>query len=575
MPAGDSKQKNRQYLTINDWSPGIWDRGLYSGSNGRPAPLGAAQGNGRTFACCALPKGGLGPLPKKVTTFAVPDPDPGNYGTGPIYVGMGSLGPINTPSNSIYPDELFLGIEWITTNTGVRRFRQYRLRVFDAVYGNDNLLDVTTTSTSPAAQFWGQTWTSSRMATSSSTGAPGSTAYTAPGQSVYVTEWSEAGLGGLKYINVYPNPIYPSSNVMSSTILSGVATPATARPGQIIGHQNRIVLLEDMNNVHPSTSGASIPTNEQISFTDPANSNTVIGTQKQVFVAEYPNGYAGWGSISAGELFLLKNQGGGVVVSGDIANPSSVTRLPGVTSPGAGSAYYKAASTPNGLFYLTTNQGAWVWRGSDTAQKISAQLDDTFAVTPNSASTINIRGQLSEWGDWVCFPNNFLYDTQTDSWWNLNDRSIANGRYDYHTRSFSGRYMYCLSSQPATASTGVVDVYDRQTPANTYTWVSQPIVIPGLRVVDVREATLVAQGNGTVKVTISTDGTSGSTTDNVTFTPTVTTAPVKMRTEMAALGLSSIIVTITSTGQASDVPAPIVYDLTLAYDDRAEAVLAP
>jgi hypothetical protein len=571
MPASDQKTRNRQYLTINDWSKGIWDRGLYSGTNARPAPLGAAQGNGRTFGCICLPNGGLGPLPKKVITFAVPDPDPGNYGSGPVYVGMGSLGPVIVSPSSLFPDELFVGIEWITAGTGVRRFRQYRLRAFDAPYGNDNLLDVTTTSTSPATQFWGQTWTSSRMATTS--GASPTTTFVDPGQAVYVTEWSEAGLGGLKYVNTYPNPRNPGTNVMSSSVLSGSTAPATSRPGQVIGHQNRIVLLEDMNNVHPSTNSGAIPTNEQISFTDPANSNTPIGTQKQVFVAEYPNGYGAWGSISAGELFMVKNQGGGVVVSGDIASPT-VTRLPGVVSTGAGNAYYKAASTPKGLFYLTTQQGAWVWRGSDTSQKISPQLDDNFAVTTGSASTINVRGQLSEWADWVCFPNNFLYDTETDSWWNLNDVSAV-GRYDYYVRSFSARYMYALRATPATPSTGVIDVYDRQTPANTWTWVSQPIVIPGLRVIDVREVTLVAQGSGTVKVTISTDGTSGSTTDNVTFSPTVTTAPVKMRDNLSATGLSTIIVTITSTGLASDVAAPIVYQLDIGYDDRAHSAAAP
>jgi hypothetical protein len=572
MPANDGKGKNRQYLTINDFSPGIYDRGLYSGSQGRPAPIGAAQGNGATFGCLCLPKGGLGPGPKKVTTFAVPDPDAGNYASGPIYVGMGNLGPVIVSPTSQYPDEIFLGIEWITTNTGVRRFRQYRLRLFDSPYGNDNLLDVTTTSTSATAQFWGQTWTSSRMATTS--GASPSTNFTDPGQAVYVTEWSEVGLGGVKYINTYPNPRTPSTNVMTSTLLQGSTAPATSRPGQIIGHQNRIVLLEDINNVHPSTNSGAIPTNEQISFTDPANSNTPIGTQKQVFVAEYPNGYGAWGSISAGELFLVKNQGGGVVVSGDIASPT-VTRLPGVVSTGAANAYYKAASTPKGLFYLTTQQGAWVWRGSDTAQKISEQLDDNFAVTPNSAAINNVRGQLSEWADWVVFPNNWLYDTQTDSWWNLNDRSIANGRYDFYVRSFSARYMYAISAQPASASTGVVDVYDRLTPANTYTWKSQPIVLPGERLFDVREVHIVAQGNGTVAVTVSADGTTGASSSTTTFSPTSTTAPVKMRDNLSALGESTVIVTIVSTGQAADVAAPVVYEVTLGYDDRAHATLTP
>jgi hypothetical protein len=571
MPPPD-KRRNRQFVSLRDFRPGIWTRSLYGGSGAvgaTVAPLGAAQYG--TYGCVALPGGGLGPAPKKVTTFAIPDPDAANYASGPIYVGLGSLGPLTVSPISAYPDELFVGIEWITTNTGVRRFRQYRLRVFDSPYGNDNLLDVTTTSTSPSAQFWGQTWTSSRMATTSA--ASGSTNYTIPGAPVYVTEWSEAGLGGVKYVNTYPDPRAPGTNVMTSTLLSGSTAPATSRPGQIIGHQNRVVLLEDMNNVHPSTNSGAIPSNEQISFTDPANSNTPIGTQKQVFVAEYPNGYGAWGSISAGELFLVKNQGGGVVVAGDIAAPN-VVRLPGVVSTGAANAYYKAASTPKGLFYLTTQQGAYVWRGSDTSTKISQQLEDNFAVTSGSGSTINIRGQLSEWGDWVCFPGGWLYDTNVDAWFFLDDPAAAvPNTFDYWVRSFSARYMYAMRATQTPAS-AVVAVYDRLTPVLTWLWKSQPIVLDNYRVTDIREIAIVAQGAATSTFVVKaySDSVNANATDSVTFTlpAGASTIPVLLRQPISAKA-GTIVLDITATGPDK---APFLYELIVGFDETALAGVA-
>ena len=74
------------------------------------------------------------------------------------------------------------------------------------------------------------------------------------------------------------------------------------------------------------------------------------GAVREVFVQENPFGYGAWGSISASELFLVKNRQGGVVIQGDLNSPTVTSRCPaspsyGVMSRG-GSRPPSASCTP-------------------------------------------------------------------------------------------------------------------------------------------------------------------------------------------------------------------------------------
>src|SRR5208282_2542453 len=120
-------------------------------------------------------------------------------------------------------------------------------------------------------------------------------------------------------------------------------------------HQNRIIVLSGVTYDYPAGSG--FDTNEQICFTDPPNS-AALGFQQTVLVPEEPYGYGCAGSISAGELVLIKKRGGGVVVTGDIFSPN-VTDLPGVEPTGG--IYGNASSGLDGFFYCSYENGAWVW----------------------------------------------------------------------------------------------------------------------------------------------------------------------------------------------------------------------
>jgi hypothetical protein len=315
-------------------------------------------------------------------------------------------------------------------------------------------------------------------------------------------------------------------------------------------------MLELLTTSFGARAGDQIPTNEQISFTDPANSFNAfagpysIGTQLQVFMQEFPNGYGAFGSISAGELFLVKHQGGGVLVSGDIASPT-VTRLPGVVPTGGMGS--RTASTPDGLVYYSRFNGLYIWNGSNTADKISDQLEDDFIFKVSVNKLLNFSLSLVAWGDWIVTTNGYLYDTRTKSWWRLDDPSA----YDIQWLSvgFFNDNLYAIPPRVNnTTKTGAIRKYNARIPRLSYSWQSHPIAESIDRVIDIREIVLHTQGHGTVTITLT--GHSGAQIAE-TFTVNDMTQPHRLRLPTYIQGYN-IVVSILSTGAGGD-PAPVVY----------------
>ncbi len=320
--------------------------------------------------------------------------------------------------------------------------------------------------------------------------------------------------------------------------------------------------------------GEAIATNEQVSFTDPPNGPN-MGTQNEVFSQENPTGYGAWGSISAGELFFVKHTGGGVIVSGDIANPS-ITRLPGVISTGG--LIGRAVSTPQGLFYLANRIGACVWRGGDTSDVISEQLDGDFYLTafgsPFTTTGIFMNGMsyaIEVWGPWVVMPNNWLYNTITRSWWRIEDTSVAT--MNWWSRSFDSRYMWAAAPSYTNATTPFVHLFDQHTLATNYSWQSHPIPASIDRLVEVRDLVLVAQGNGTVTVTLTGLG-DGTAPVSVTesFTIAHASQPQRLRPAQGGTFIKSYNVTVQIVSDGVDTAAPVVHSLHLGTRDSQKVV---
>jgi hypothetical protein len=364
-------------------------------------------------------------------------------------------------------------------------------------------------------------------------------------------------------------------------------TPSTGSPGYALAHEGRLVLLAKTS-WGWNTSYFSL-VNELFNYTDPPQSTT-MGTQQETFVPENPTSICAWGSISASELFCVKANGGGFVLQGDLNTPT-VTNLPGVQP--TYSLVSRTAKSPIGLVYLSRDGGAWVWNGGSTAQKISHVIDDNFyevewnhngGTTGGNTFSTQIKdgwqADVCIWRDWIVFSNDWLFDTQTNSWWKMTPSPTSGiGAHVWYGTSHDGDILYAAPGQGTNAC--MVETYQQSKPGNQFVWTSFPIRPPTddkNRSLSVQEVVIRAQGSGTVAVAIL--GSQGSSTSpgsispspTLTFETSADNSQPSMQRVTAGLNAQDLRLSITSTGQSASTPAPIVYSIAIGYTDDAALV---
>ncbi len=584
MPAGQlSNTDTLQWVTINDFRPGIHSKMRKGATTGTavPAPLGAAQTSG-TFKCIALPSGGLTALPKIGNTFDITLPDTDvNTKFGYFNVnGFTSFGPVGPPASSPsgFVDDFFLMIEYVLAASPFNRVVNY-YRI-DPITGTnpfpvDTLKTVTSIQAQGSEAYVPTTFAISRM---SNTGPN----FTNPGTPVVVANWCPPGFAADRHVWAFPDPAAPNTTVAVDLTSTRPTAGAETNVGDLLGHQGRIVMLEYLTNAFGARSGDAIPTNEQLSFSDPANSYNAfttytIGTQQEVFMQEFPNGYGAWGSMSAGELFLIKHQGGACRVIGDLDTPT-VFRLPGVMPTGG--VLNRAASTPSGIAYLSRYNGCYIWHGADTAEKISDQLEDNFyRYTPGPDNLTIPCYQTEWWNDWIVVTNGYLYDTKAGGWWRLDDPATYTPHW--YSRGFFGTDLYAVPLRATNAAgpgnkTGFVRQYSTENVGTAYSWQGHPLPVTQDRRVDIRDLVLVGQGTGAVTVTLT--AADGSTVTE-TFAVANGTQPQRLRpststsagttTGTYAQGYN-IVPKIVSTGSGGGA-APIVHSLSFGWRETTRA----
>ncbi len=549
-------QTDLQWVDLTDFRAGIYQRSNQAlGTSAVPAPLGAAQQT-NTYRCIGLAGGGLGPLPLRTEIITAPVPEATAPASGYWVVGFFAYGPMSTGigGQSRYEDMLFLAVAYRPNASTQQRFRLYRVPIFNssAPYTVDTLRSWDTGYN--GNNFYETTWFT---ATRANTTDP-----TLPGNPYIAMGWATPGASDWMFISAFPNPGFPN--------VTGLSDFSTSRWGQVFGHQGRVCLNEMVAYSMGSTGGSF--TEEQLSFTDPPNS-VALGNQQEVFSQEYPAGIGAFGSISAGELFLVKRRGGGVIVSGDVANPS-ITRLPGVTSTGTATTN-RAASTPVGLVYAVKEGGIHLWRGGDTSERISANLDDDsfeFPFAPPRKDTLGLTNQpivsTASWGEWILATNNWLYDSTAGGWWQLDDSSHL---CMYFSSSFSNQFMFGAGGSYTQTNSQVMLVWDRSKAATNWSWQSHPIPASVDRLIEVRDMVLVAQGAGTVAVTLTAfDGS----TQTENFTVTSTSQPQRLRPAQGGTFIKGYNVVVRMVSDGVDTAAPIVYSLHLGTREAQQAVSA-
>jgi len=544
------------YCHIDDWSPGCWDN-TYIVRDGTivSAPLGAGSPDA-TFCCASLAGGGLGPLPGIGASFDYPEAYPGTTDT--LYVTCF----IVNPGLASGDEELVIVVEGDDgTNHYVRAWS-----FVPQTAGINAIANVTETDPSTSDIFGAPypAWT--RISSQPVIGDPDYVIPTPvlifPGTVVTDPHGSQGHIW-----------CYPPVDAPTSFAAQDLIDPMTSgNAGPVICYGDRVIVPGPVTYSWPVSGG--IATNENICFTDPPESQD-FGMQNTILEAEEPWGYGAWGSVSVGELLLIKKYGGALVIIGDIDAPTSIIPLPGVES--VGDFVGRAGSTNIGVVYCSENRGAWLWNGGNTATKISAQLRDNFyddevGIIPS----LNYGFYVQKWQDWILFSNNMLYDADTQAWWPLYPRNgmgndaVPGQTFFWFSPARAGSQMYAGPIRIATS--GPYDGpwvvrFDSEIPAAHWQWVSLPIhVVPTAdRVVDVRQVVIRASSpdatGGTITVKI---GTWTATTDDaIGLFPTT----FRFNAGAGALGLSDLVVEITGDNDAGS--APILNSIDIGYNIRA------
>lgn len=569
------------WFSITDFSPGIIQNSnfAFGTSPTNPVPYlkspGAAQLE-LTTNCIALPSGGLGPLPgialQVVDTNAIT----------PSYVnGTLAYGPIGTdlrvPSGN---DELLISYEKLVTGTRTWTLNGYR----PATNTSFVVISESNTSNTAAVQACSMVLTQLNK-----------TDPTVTGVSRVVFSHNTMGTVG-SVADIVDCAMYPSW----TTPHTGGTTALTNPPGVqawVIGHQNRVVLLAEVT-AGWTTSGVAGANEyfynaEQFDYTEPPNSS-VIGGQFENFVQENPLPHGAWGSISASELFMVRQQGGGYVIQGDLNTPT-VTRLPGVTSTNG--SVQVAALTPIGLVYGSANNGVWVWNGGNVSVKLSPQLNDDFFMqtytTPFAASTAGPMFNFNTLGDLIYCPNGWVFSITLNSWWKwqtppvsgtpftLNDPTVgvlngpgvlqtpgSFGPMSWFWPTYDGTGMWCFPQFISTSGAPSAYKVSRLTPSTSYSWQSYPMPFTQNRQVSIRQVSVRAQGTGTITVSFNNPRGESSITEPATLSFTDDEHPNIVQAQAAAKG-TDITMALVSQGAGSS-PAPIIYEVSVGYEVGAE-----
>jgi len=321
--------------------------------------------------------------------------------------------------------------------------------------------------------------------------------------------------------------------------------PNTAQRGP-----NDILIYWPTNNIYVPTGSPLVPTlfsPPKIDWTletadtiqtlasygiNPGNvTSKIVGVSTFAPVEENVSGYGAWSSVDANSLLLVKNQGGAVMLTGDLDRPS-VQRLPGV--PSVGGFANRGANTESGYVYGSTS-GVWIWSGGNTATNLAPQLHPTFWIPedetvqpPDSSQPGRQLGQLVgsfgyRW-PYLYAPNNWIMDLRSGGWWRywptptqdpdngvhfaFNEVDSLGNLWAFPASHLDGSALDRPDDDDVTLILQENDYllyrqFDLETPTNFWSWKSQPLSVTRSRYVDFKSVTIVASGIGRIVVTLT------------------------------------------------------------------------
>jgi len=542
-----------QWLTIEDFSPGIWNRTNFQGGGLTRAPLGAAT-EANTFRCGPLPGGGLGPMARKIRSFDI-GTLPSDGGSGSLYRLTGFLvdritGTF-TPSSDLA--EFHVGIEWIFDTGGgslERRWEWRRVKEFLDTGGFDTITTFTGATHSGGTAAFSSGFSSFFYQRFTPDGDVGT-----PGVPCIVGAWTGERNFTDNYAAVFPDPGDLTSGVTTVEIYNAAADRDI---WFALGHQNRAVFF--LNRLYERTAtGQNVGAFHNATWTA-ANDTAVTDPTENAWFPETPGGVADAASMSAGELFLVSTQDGALTLNGDLDNPT-VFNLPNV-QPATGNRIRGCHSTV-GYLYYGSDIGCWAWNGGDTSVNVSRQLDPDFMDRPSSSNQNTFFGTSQRWMDYSIWPQNWAFHQDTQSWWRLDETDNADTVYCSQLPIRESLY---LCEAQSTEGEEVIHRYDWSAPAFSWSWESHPIyAVTTNRVFNVREVVLVMQG-ADQDITVTLTGL-GGTTATKTFNLDSASSPVEIRFPLP-LRCRNLQVWIEADGSANSNPAAVLYEARIGWSER-------
>jgi len=540
-----------QFLTLNDFTPGIRHRTLGVGESSR-SPLGAAD-PAATFRCRVLPDGALGPMPKMVGSFMHDESFVFPADDDVRIVGFHVTGPMQDATSS----SEYTGVDNVEVHIVTEGFESAishywswdRVQLWSSLESIDNIENFAIGHPGTYGEYHRPAaLIDARLhATDAS----------ALGDIFVVCGWHPDDMDSTTNVWwIYPDPAVPNTNGTYEIYDANEVT-------LMVQHQGRIVSIDNHVFQHGGTGRWII--NDQLIWTEvnlptylDENADT-IPESVGVFTQGPISGYGAVCSASAQELLLVKHRGGATIISGDLDDPT-VMSLPGVQSTRGATTY--GVYTPIGFVYGVRNGGIHVWSGGDSSQKISEYLEDDFwEMTP--ADWRGFDGKFDVFGDWILCPNNWIYDTTMQSWWRIENPAtykIFQWAVSPQNDMFYGApvsYRDSDSDYPAFYRWNFGSL------VSDYQWRSQFLPASVDRYMEIRELRLRALSpNGESTVTVTLTDEEGN-TQVETFDVTNTTLPRLQRKNTFFTG-TGIKVTIEASSLDNE-PAPIIYELDLGY----------
>jgi hypothetical protein len=545
-----------EWIEFGDFSPGIFNNNRFAGGVNVNSMNPCMAQETHTYRCRSLVTGGLGPLPKRKKQFSLTSGPSGSHTFN--VVGLGTVGmarPDNVfATNNDHRVEVHLGIHWgDPASGGTHRFRWLRENISESPSSTTQIL---ARNYSTALYESGSRMAyihHARMNLENEL---------LPGRVVSVMTWQAIPLGSgadsstnqARISHAFPDP---TSAATSSTISTKQIGNALHSYTISTTHQNRVVL--GRYDIYRRGDDMSVATNANFLWTSP-NVNTLGFEDPTAFAVEYDQTITDLGTMTANELLVILQYGGGFIVSGDVDDPTVIS-LPNIAGPD-GAKWVKGCNTAIGYVYSAGDAGLYVWNGGDDAQPISTQLEGTSFTNWDTEWVDTPQGRTDRWIDLVLAPHNWVYDTQSNGWWRLEDPSVADIRM-WSTAKYRGQ-AYGTESTYTNASPNFLHMWEYGDPATNYSWKSHPLWITNDRSMNLRELVVAVSGHGTLTFTFENER--GDTVSQVfTFNHT------NMRQYRTTLQLRSDNFTMRIQAQgATDKPAPLMHRCYVGYQPRTK-----